>query len=848
MEIQAGNLQKINQAYSPSSGTAPVQSSGEMTGDSVSIGACREIPSKTLSLSGSTSSDSSTSPQEVASHSIHMSPLPAASGMVFRSLGIDSVLGFFRGVKSPEAQDAKAGGATAATGGVSNPPPSQAEKISRAIATPLGDSTSEERRSLYDKIMAMIVRTEGGERGSYQKDEALEQYSTVTSWLHKGQSFKDFATLYGRIADNVDLPHAPVTALDIVNNRLYGKREEQEAYLGILENTWDPWDAESMLKVVNRPSLRHSWADLSDAMLALSSAIGRRVVDCFAAKKKLVAIEAFRMLKGNLRKGETLKEAAIELQETLEPRRQVYDYSKLILEGIRFSKEVRNSGIPITEQKLLMKAFSRFGNSYNASGYARDTLTLVNEPHRSSTFEEKSAVMQGIMERDYEPDRIFGSYKVIRDNAAREESLTDMATAFFSFRDLTYDAEEAKKALLYSRNELEKNPGEMEFYTSLFKYTRDAKRAGGFYEAITSEPMLDRQITAESRDDRRGIVRDLISWYMESENYKSPRHGDKMETDKVMESVREDYRLIADLTKPGESFRDVAARFITYISRCKTVHFATEARKALLFTRRDLKDDPREVAYFDALQERTVWVSQAISHYNAFAALPQLEHQIGTESREARRDLFISRLLRYSSWETPKCISLALRDYELITRNLKSGESLQDGEKRIDGWLEKIRSLTTLKERGDPRESLKILGRLKEPGESLDQVLSRTTEAIGALEEKPPYNGFDDMWFTDFTRPIYLGLTFLADSLESGALGNISPKQAFDDLMALLEQGNYIEGIKELMLSRASLDKAAESSGESSHVQQIDDQVIIDGIKLDMRRMGYIGAYLPGDR
>lgn len=248
------------------------------------------------------------------------------------------------------------------------------------------------------------------------------------------------------------------------------------------------------------------------------------------------------------------------------------------------------------------------------------------------------------------------------------------------------------------------------------------------------------------------------------------------------------------------------------------------------------------MGYFDALQERTGRVNQAINLYNAFAGLTQLDQPMGTETREARRDLFISCLLRHALGETQQCIDDALREYELMTRNLNPGESLDAAGKRISYWIEKGRTIKTFEAHGDLVDALTLLSRLREPGESLDQTLSRTMPAIEAIEKKPPYNGTDDMWFTDFTRPIYLGLTFLADSLQSGALGNISPKQAFNDLMMLLAHGNYIDEIKELMLSRASLKMATE---EKAQIQQVDDQVIIAGIKLDIRRMNKIGVNDP---
>lgn len=836
MDIQPGSLQNADQLYAASSCTPPPPQPGGSPGDSVELRGTPETTRKAPLFSTPAAKEDSPSVQELSSHSLQMAPLPAVSGQVLQSLG-SNILGWFRGAKSDSPAPAGAPAGAPAT-----PARSQSDIIAETLAAPLGDSTPEQRRALFDTIMKMIIRTEGGNRGSYQGDEALEQYQTISKWLHKGQSFKEFAELYGFISENVDLHHAPMVALDYVNNKLYGKKEEQQAYLAILDNTWDPWETEKFLKEVNKVSLKHKWEDRRDAMVALTSAIGRRVVDCFAPKKKLVAIEAFRMLKKHLKEGETIKDAAVELQVALEEKRNMSGYSDFILRGIAFSAAIREENVPPAERKLLMRAFSRFGNSYGPVEYARQTLALVKEPVGNSSFDERDRIVRDLMDRDYEPEKVLGSYKAIREATGSDETMPDVAKAFLSFRDLTWSADEAKKALLYSRNVLKKDGKETEFFTSLLKYTRDAERARGFYEALAAEPLLEKQIQSESRDDRRGIMRDLISWYMESENYKSPRHGSKMEVDKVMESVREDYRTIGSLTKPGESPLIPTAKFTTYISMCHTVHFAKEARKALTFTRKDLRDDPREVGYFDALQEKCVWADQAVERYKAFAGLAQLQQPIGSETLESRRDLFMSRLLRHTSWETPKCISLALNEYDLITRNLNPGETLEQAGKRIDGWMEKSRTLTTLKEHTDSADAVTLLSKLREPGESLDQTLSRTMPAIEALEKKPPYNGFDDMWFTDFTRPIYLGLTFLADSLQSGALGDISPKQAFDDLMTLLSHSNYIDKIKELMLSRASLSKPEE---EKTRIQRMDDQVIIDGIKLDMRQMNKIGVYLP---
>jgi hypothetical protein len=830
--LQAGNidgLSRLSSSVPPSS----LEKAGEIsTGDSLDLGASPDAIAKppVFTPTSPKSATEAPSKEELASLPLQQAPVPAVSGAV-----LHSILGWLTGKNAAAASPScpeNAQGAPAEK--------SQGERIAEAIAAPLGDSTLKERKELFNKIEKMIFRVEGGQRGSYQQDEALEHYRNAALHLHRDQPFKEFAAMFERIADHVDLNASVPYASDIVFNELHGKREKQDAYLSILENTWDAREAEKMFKEMNKFSVKHAWEDRRDAMVAITSVTGRMLDDFLAPKPKLIAINAFKAFKNHLKEGETIKDVAEELKAAIEPKRQMSGYQDFLQRGINFSIEIRDKDYPPAERTLLMKAYSRFGNSYGPVQYAMDAHGLVKEPLGNSTFLERSGVMQGLLERDYEPGKVLGSYKVIRDATGSDESVTDVAKAFFTLRDLTWSAEDAQKAFHYTRNILHDDEHETAFFSSLFKYAQDAGRSRGFYEAIAQEPLMEKQVSNESRDDRRGIMRDLISWYMESENYKSPRHGNKWETEKVMESVREDYRTIAGLTKRGESPCVPAEKFMAYISKCKTVHYADEARKALFFTRKDLNDNPKEVAYFDRLQERTVWVDQAKERYNAFAGLQVLENPIGSETRDARRDLFMSRYERYAGWETPKCVALALRDYELITKNLNPGESLEEATKRIDGWMEKIRGIETLKSRGDAPDVVKLLARLNEPGESLDDTLARTTSAIGTLEKQPPYNGFDDMWFTDFTRPIYLGLTFIADALADGTLGDISPKQAFSDLMTLLAKDHYIEDIKELMLSRANLQKADE---KKTCVEQVDDQVIIAGIKLDIQKMNKIGPY-----
>lgn len=170
----------------------------------------------------------------------------------------------------------------------------------------------------------------------------------------------------------------------------------------------------------------------------------------------------------------------MELQVALEEKRLMSRYGDLILKGIAFSRTIREENISPAERKLLLRAFSRFGNSIDPVVYARQTLVLAKEPVEKSSFAERDKIIRDLMERDFEPEKVLGSYQLIRKATGGDESITTVAKAFLVFRDLAQNAEEAMKAFLYSRNTLNSNVRETEFFLSLFKYTRDAGRTQRF--------------------------------------------------------------------------------------------------------------------------------------------------------------------------------------------------------------------------------------------------------------------------------------------------------------------------------------------------------------------------------